>query len=198
MEKEKGLESKLLVIKYIFTTKELAVHSSNIVERIAEREALLKKKADFVKEMGGEISSLESEIKKLASESRDGFKHCSHPCYEVFDFDTKQVEIHREDTDEMVDIRTMEIDEYQRDMFNPTETMTETDAENSDLPEAVQMAIRMKKVHPAEVSQACIDVRVKRDPAVLSDKEAISVCELIKDILDSEDNIPDENPENIK
>lgn len=188
---EKGLESKLCVIRYEFTKKELAVHSSNIAERIAETEALVNKKKSFDSQMSLEIKALEMEIKKLASESRDGFKMCSHPCYEMFDFETKQVFIHREDTDVRVDARTMTSDEFQRDIFNPTEGI-EID---QDLPESVQMAIRMKFEHPAQFTQACKEL--KFNPGTVEkfvDASAIPVCERVKAILEAEDEIPDEKP----
>lgn len=69
--------------------------------------------------------------------------------------------------------------------------------ENSEHPEAVQMAIRMKKEHPAQYTQARKELKFK-DEAIPSESEAIYLCGKITEILEAEDIIPEESPEDVE
>ena len=54
-----------------------------------------------------------------------GYEYKNSDCYEVFDYDTKQVFTHRADTKDRVNVRTMTAAEFQRELFDPREEVVE-------------------------------------------------------------------------
>lgn len=195
MEKEKGLEIKSMHIKYVFTDDEKKDIASNLAEKTSEKLALEDKKKEVSSQIQGDINAANAAMSRYSKEYNQGYTWKNHDCYEVFDYDDKQVHTHRADTHDLVDTRVMRSSEFQRDMFNPTEKITEGEKLIEGHSEAVQIAIRYKKEYAAQFTQACKELTFLDDAEQFSDVAAIKVCEIVKEILDSE--IPDENPEDV-
>ena len=119
--KEKGLEIKSMHIKYVFTVDEKRENALKMATKISEKEAKEEDKKAVMSKFTYEVNSLSAEINILAKELNQGYTHKNHDCYEIFDYDTKEVFTHRADTDEQVEARTMSSAEYQREMFDPRE-----------------------------------------------------------------------------
>lgn len=123
---EKQLEIKKMHIKYIFNEDEKKVLAAELAEKMSEKADKELQKKEIASKFTSEINSLDVAITRISGEYRQGYTFKNHDCYERFDFENKEVFTHRADTDDQVFVRTMSIDEFQREMFNPTEKIEET------------------------------------------------------------------------
>ena len=128
MNKEKGLEIKSLHIKYIFTEDEKKDIAADLAEKMSEKADKELQKKETASKYTSEINSLDVALTRMSGEYRQGYTYKNWDCYEVFDYDTKQVFTHRADTEEQVSVRTMSSAEYQREMFDPREKVNEDKA----------------------------------------------------------------------
>ena len=110
MTKEKGLEIKSMHIKYVFTEEE---------------------KKEITSQLTGEINGAAAAVSRYSREYNQGYTYKNHDCYEIFDYESKQVFTHRADTDEQVSVRTMTSTEFQREMFDPREEVKEENEDDS-------------------------------------------------------------------
>ena len=114
-------ESKLMHIKYVFTTEEKKENAFKMATDISEKEAKDEERQEVASKYAYEMKALTSRINIYAQELRQGYTYKNHPCYEKFDRVRNQVTVHRSDTDEQIEIRTMTAEEMQPDLFNPRE-----------------------------------------------------------------------------
>lgn len=125
MNKEKGLEIKSLHIKYIFTEDEKRDIAMDMAQKISEKENLELQKKEVTSKITSEINLAHAVSVRLSKELNQGYTYKNWDCYEIFDYDTKQVFTHRADTEEQVSVRTMSSAEYQREIFDPREKVGE-------------------------------------------------------------------------
>jgi hypothetical protein len=130
--KEKGLEIKSMHIKYVFTENELKEIASKLAVKTAEKQSLEDKKKEVTSQLTGEINGAAAAVSRYSREYNQGYAYRNHDCYEIFDYENKQVFTHRADTDEQVSVRTMTSTEFQREMFDPREEVTEEISDDTD------------------------------------------------------------------
>ena len=130
MEKEKGLEIKSMHIKYVFTEDEKKDIAAELALKFSEKESLELQKKEVASKFTSEINTANVHATRLSNEYNQGYTYKNHDCYEIFDYDSKQVFTHRADTKDQVDVRTMSVAEYQREMFDPREEIKPDDIIN--------------------------------------------------------------------
>ena len=137
---EKDQEIKPIFIKYIFTREELEKVASDLAEKYTQRQSLIDKKKEITSALSAEVNACEASLSQLAREHSQGYKRIYHDCYEVFDYDAKQVYIYRADNDEKVDNRIMTSTEFQADLFSKKEKIKEL-PEQKEIHEAMDEII---------------------------------------------------------
>jgi hypothetical protein len=125
MTKEKGLEIKSMHIKYIFDENELKEIAQKLAAKTSEKQSLEDKKKEVTSQLTGEINGASAAVSRYSKIYNQGYEYKNADCYEIFDYDTKQVFVHRADTDDQVSVRTMSAIEFQREIFDPREELKE-------------------------------------------------------------------------
>jgi hypothetical protein len=123
--KEKSLEIKSMHIKYVFTEDEKKEIAAELAKKISEKTSLENKKKEVTSHIQSEINSAATAASRLSEEYNQGYTWKNTDCYEIFDYETKQVFTHREDTEEQVEVRTMKNTEYDRELFDPREEIND-------------------------------------------------------------------------
>lgn len=134
--KEKSLEIKRMHIKYVFTEDEKVAMAGELAQKMSEKTALRLQKKEVASKLAFDINSLDAALMRISGEYRQGYAWKNHDCYEVFDYDTKQVFTHRADTDEQAGTRTMTTGEaagFNIELYQPTEdTLDDNDPPGGD------------------------------------------------------------------
>ena len=123
--KEKGFEIKSMHIKYVFNEDELKDIAGKLAAKTSEKQSLEDKKKEVTSQLAGEINGAAAAVSRYSKIYNQGYEYKNAECYEVFDYNTKQVFTHREDTKTQVGVRTMTAAEFQREMFDPREELKE-------------------------------------------------------------------------
>jgi hypothetical protein len=128
MNKEKGLEIKSMHIKYVFNETELKDIAGQLAAKTSEKQSLEDKKKEVTSQLTGEINGAAAAVSRYSKIYNQGYEYKNSDCYEVFDYDTKQVFTHRADTKDRVNVRTMTAAEFQRELFDPREEVVEDES----------------------------------------------------------------------